>query len=321
MDNTVKNLEINNGLKNSAETKCGLVALIGPANSGKSSLVNALVGNKVSIVTAKEQTTRFNVLGIRTEENSQIIFVDTPGFLARRYRGALSRFIALQTAESTHGCDIIVLVLDIAMAIKDKQYIKRALDSLKNQNVEKIDYILLNKIDLIDKIQLLPVIDQLRTDDKVSKAEIIPISVKKKDGLKIIDKTFVEKIPFGPYLYGEDKITNKADYVIVVETVREKLTHILQKELPYSLVALLSSWEKEEQILKIGIDIIVDKESQKRIVIGKGARVLKEVGTRAREELEKIFETKIFLNLKVKVKKDWTKDPNKVEQWHLKLQS
>ena len=108
--------------KTDVQTKCGLVALIGPANSGKSSLVNALVGNKISIVTAKEQTTRFNVLGVRTENNSQIIFVDRPGFLARRYRGALSRFIASQTAESTHGCDVIALVLDVAMAIKDKQY-------------------------------------------------------------------------------------------------------------------------------------------------------------------------------------------------------
>ncbi len=300
------------------KTKCGVVALVGPANAGKSSLVNSLVGNKVSIVTSKEQTTRFKVMGILTEKESQIIFIDTPGFLARRYRGALSRFISSQTAESTQDCDLIALVLDAAVACRDNKYIKRALDSLKSQNIKNADLIVLNKVDLVDKIQLLPIIKKL---SELESAEIIPISVKKNSGVNIVEKVINSRIPNGPHLFGKEKVTDKEDYVIVAEIVREKLTEILRNELPYSLVALVNSWEKEEKLLRIGIDIVIDKESQKKIVIGKGGSVLKEVGSKAREELEDIFETKIYLNLKVKVKKDWTKDANKVEEWHLKLLS
>lgn len=313
MSNVVEKSEVN--------TKCGFIALVGPANAGKSSLINALIGSKISIVTAKEQTTRFKVLGIKSNKESQFIFVDTPGFLARRYRGALSKFITAQASESTKDSDAVVLVLDSVSALKDRLYLDRSFASLKDQGVDQANIIVLNKIDLLDKLQLLPLIEKINSFFPENCPDVIPMSAKFSDGTDVLEQLLEKYLPQGPFLFPEDQNTDQAEHAIAAEVVREKLTNKLSREIPYSIVALVKEWKFRGKTLYIAIEIVVDRDSQKKIVIGSGGLILKSVGQEARLELEKLFEVPVFIDLHVKVQKDWTKDNLKVEQWHSRLLS
>ena len=319
MSNTLENPD--SKILQEPKTKCGFIALLGPANAGKSSILNALIGSKVSIVTAKEQTTRFRVLGIKTFNDSQMVFIDTPGFLARRYRGALSKYISAQTTSSARDCDASVLVLDSVLGLKDKLYIQRAIESFQAQGIKRPDIIALNKIDLLDKLQLLPLFDAIYACFKEHTPEIIPVSAKHKDGLEIIERVLLNKIPEGPFHYPIDQNSDQAEHVMAAEIIREKLMNKLDRELPYSIIALIQDWKFRAKTLYISVEIVVDKESQKKIVIGAGGSLLKAVGQEARKELEKLFEVPVFLDLRVKVQRDWTKDNLKVEQWQSRLLS
>jgi GTPase len=292
--------------------RSGFAVLYGPANAGKSTLMNALVGEKVSIVSPRPQTTRQRISGIKNTEDAQLIWVDTPGALReRRSRGgrgaALFRMIEDSRIEGGEGADLRVLVLDandLTRHHRDNEGLKKLLSTFADPAPE---IIALNKIDLFDVKNLLPLLSQIQTvtRDLGWQVEVIPLSAVRGEGLDLLQKLVQERLPEGPQLFPEDMITDQTEEQMVAEVIREKLFHALREELPYSTAVRVTSWDDTPDILRIAATVFVERESQKGMVIGKGGSLLKQVGTAARKELEIKLQTPIFLTLKVQVEKGW----------------
>jgi len=290
---------------NNKPFKMGYVALIGAPNAGKSTLLNHLLGQKISITSRKPQTTRHRILGIKTQENSQVVYVDTPG-MHLGSKKALNKYLNKTADASLTGVDIIVWVKDDA---RWEDVDASILEKLRDIGTPVI--LALNKIDkLQDKASLLPFVQEVST--KYDFATIIPISALA--GTKLIDFEEVVNglLPEGMPLYPEDQITDSSERFMAAEIIREKLTRRLSDELPHSMSISLEQFKVEENITRIYATIWVERDGQKNIVIGKKGVVLKEVGTRARHDLEELLDTKVYLNLWVKIKKSWSESAREV---------
>jgi len=285
--------------KNSSKTtKSGFVVIIGLPNVGKSTLLNQLLGTKVSIVSPKPQTTRFNIKGVLTRDNFQIIFVDTPGI-----HDAKSLFNQLMVKEALNALqevDIILWVMDVTHRIPEEEKI---LDLIKKANKPAI--LVLNKIDLIKKQELLPIIDYFSKLHDFH--AIIPISALKNDGLDRVLNELIKLLPEGPFYYESHQVTDLPLNLLIAEIIREKIFLLTYQEIPYSTAVKVEEIkeEPEKNLLYIQATIFIERDSQKGIIIGKGGRMLKKIGTLAREELEFLLGKKIYLDLWVKALKDW----------------
>ncbi|NOZ64923.1 MAG: GTPase Era [Alphaproteobacteria bacterium] len=281
--------------------KCGFVALLGAPNAGKSTLMNALVGSKISIVTHKVQTTRTRFIGIAIHKNSQMIFVDTPGIFEPKKR--LERAMVSAAWAGAGDADVIVLLVDAQRRIDDNT--RRILDGLKEGGKKAI--LAINKIDAIRRDSLLSLVQEL--DDMGDFTEVLLISALKGDGLEDLKDAMCRILPKGPWLYPDDQMTDITERMLAAEVTREKFFLRLHEELPYAATVETESWqEKKDGSVRIEQVIYVERETQKAIVIGKGGRSLKEIGKMAREDLEDMLDRRVHLFIFVKVRKNWSDD-------------
>jgi GTP-binding protein Era len=280
--------------------KSGFVSIVGRPNSGKSTLLNRLVGQKISIVTPRPQTTRNIVRGIVTEPEGQIIFLDTPGIHKPLHR--LNERMMRLMLDSLKDIDIVMLIVDASTAHGHGD--EFALDMI--QKVQTRRYLLLNKIDKIPKHQLLP---QITLYSEAAEFErIVPISAKTGDGVDALKKEIYKCLPEGPLYYPKEQPTDQPERFLVSEVIREKLILMTREELPHATAIALQRFEEGEGRLQIFASIYVERESQKKIVIGRGGQVIKEVGTAARREIEALLDRRVHLELHVKVRKKWRDD-------------
>ncbi len=280
------------------KTKSGFVAIIGFPNVGKSTLLNNLLGIKVSIISPKPQTTRFNIKGILTKNNYQIIFVDTPGI--HEAKSFFNQLMVKEALNALKEVDIILWVIDVTHRIPEEEKI---LEIIKEVNKPTI--LILNKIDLIKKSELLPIIDYF---SKIYKfCAIIPVSALKNDGLDLVVNEIVKLLPDGPFYYEAERITDLPLNLLISEIIREKVFLLTYQEIPYSTAVKVEEIreEPEKNLLYIQATIFIERDSQKGIIIGKGGGMLKKIGTLARKELEYLLGKKIYLDLWVKTLKDW----------------
>lgn len=280
--------------------KSGFVSIIGRPNSGKSTLLNRLVGEKVSIVTDKPQTTRHVIRGIVTRPEGQVVFLDTPGIHRPIYR--MNEHMMKSVRDAMSDVDVILLMADASAAFgRGEEF---TLELLKP--IAKTKFLLLNKIDRVPKKNLLPAID--RYSKLASFEEIIPISALSGENVETLLTQIFKHLPEGPMFYPADQLSDQQERGIASEMIREKLILLTEEEMPYSTAVVIDRFEEDEKIHRIYASIYVERESQKAIVIGKAGKKLKEIGSDARKELESFFGRKIFLDLHVKVKKRWRDD-------------
>lgn len=290
--------------------RCGWVALMGPPNAGKSTLLNALLGQKVTIVTPKPQTTRNQIVGILTDENAQIIFMDTPG--VAQLRGTLNKTMIQAVWQSLAKADVILLLLDAAIYIKHPEFLDKDIAPLKEvlSNDKRPLIVAPNKIDLFsDKSKMLPLMTRLQ--DLFPKAEIFPVSAQGNDGLEELKKLIESKLPKQPPLFPEDQISTASVRFMAAEIIREKLFFHLRQEVPYGVAVDVEDWREEpdRNLTVIHAVIYVAKSMYKAMIIGKNGESIKEIGTQARKEIEELLGTRVHLELWVKVRENWQDDP------------
>ena len=284
---------------NEDKTKSGLVSIIGRTNVGKSTLLNHLIEQKVSITSRKPQTTRFRVLGIKTKGLCQAVIIDTPGY-HRGHKRALNKYMNKVALSAMTGIDILLFVVEALKWQEEDQFLLQKI--LKGLN--KV-ILVINKIDkLKQKDRLLPYIDQLT--DKHDFMDIIPISALKGNNIKRLEKSILTNLPTAEYLYPEEQTTDMTEKFLISETIREKCIARVGQEIPYRITVTIDQFEEKGLILFISATLYVEKKSQKGILIGLGGKNLKSIGTSSRKELERIFQKKVMLKLWVKVKKNWT---------------
>ena len=286
----------------------GFVAIVGRPNVGKSTLLNALVGTKVAIVSPKPQTTRNRVVGIRTLPEAQAVFVDTPGI--HDARSQLNRRMVDVARQALAEADVVLLVLDVHAGIGagDRELIA-ALAPLATPVV-----VVLNKIDRVAKPSLLPVLARLA--EQLPGRDVIPISARSGDGVPALLKTVTVLLPEGPRLYPEEDFTAETERFLVQEMIREQVFLGTKDEVPYGTAVLVEEWtEKPEQnLLVVHATILVERENHKGIVIGTGGQRLKEIGQRAREALERLFGNRVYLELFVRVEPGWSRNPRRLAE-------
>jgi GTPase len=281
--------------------KCGYVAIIGRPNVGKSTLLNCFVGKKISIISPKPQTTRHQILGIKTTGEAQAVFIDTPG-LHKAEKRAMNRYMNRLASSVMIDADVILFVVEAGRWTDDDEMILQKLAATQAPVI-----LVINKVDKVkDKNRLLPFIDKIK--EKFNFVHIVPMSAKKLDNVVSLEKIIMEFLPTQPHFFPDDQMTDKNERFQVAELIREKLIHATEEELPYSTTVVIDSFEEEEKITKISAVIWVEREGQKPIVIGKDGALLKKIGTLARKDIEKLLNKKVFLRIWVKVKSDWTDD-------------
>ena len=282
-------------------SRCGYVAIVGRPNVGKSTLLNHILGQKISITSRKPQTTRNAVVGIKTEDDVQIIFVDTPGMHLGQQK-AINRYMNKAATSAMKDVDVVVFVIDRFIWTEEDEAV-----------AEKLQYVgcpiilAVNKVDQIeDKETLLPHLQSL--SEKLNVAEIVPMSALRNTNLDRLEQLIIERLPQGIHMYPEDQITDRSSRFMAAEIVREKITRQLGDELPYEMAVEIEEFKQEGNLLNISALILVERDGQKKILIGdKGSRI-KLIGTEARTDMEKLFEMKIMLKLWVKVKSGWSDD-------------
>ena len=280
--------------------KTGFVSLIGRPNAGKSTLLNRLVGTKLAIVSDKPQTTRNRILGVRNYPDAQVVFLDTPGIHRPLHRMNVRMVDA--AVDTIREVDVIGLVVDVTEPPgKGDQFV---VDLVKHATAPV--FLILNKIDLIKKSRLLPIIQQYATSGTF--AEIVPVSAATGDNLDRLERAIIERLPEGEARYPEDYLTDQPERFFASEIVREKLLQFTRAEIPFSSAVVVDRFEEPAEpkgLLKLYCTIVVDRESQKPIVVGRGGEMIKRIGTAAREDLERFFDTRVFLDLHVRVKSEW----------------
>ncbi len=294
--------------------RCGFVALVGAPNAGKSTLLNQLIGAKVSIVSPKVQTTRSRVLGIVIEGAAQLVFIDTPGIFAPKRR--LERAMVAAAWAGTGDADAIVLLVDVTRGVDDDT--RRIIDGLKSAGRRAV--LTLDKIDRVDPQRLLPLADQLRREGIFD--AVFMISGLTGDGVADLKRHLAASVPEGPWLYPEDQLTDLPQQLIAAEVTREQVFLQLHQELPYATYVETDSWEERvDGSVRIAQTIHVQRDSQKAIVLGKGGRQIKEIGARARAELERQLEREVHLFLFVRVSENWTEDRERYRDMGLEFES
>lgn len=282
--------------------KSGFVALVGRPNAGKSTLINLLVGSKIAIVSDKPQTTRNRILGVRHGTDAQIVFLDTPGVHRPLHRMNVRMVDAAR--EAMREVDVLVAVVDAAERVgRGDQFL---LDMIKAIEVPVV--LVLNKIDLLKPTELLPLIDWYRTQRPF--AAIVPLSALTGDGVDRLEAELVAHLPEGEPLYPEDYLTDQPERALAAELIRERVLAETHAELPYATAVVIDSFEEPDErgLMRLFATILVEQASQKPIVLGRGGSMIKRIGTAARLELERVFATRVFLDLHVKVKSAWRED-------------
>ena len=288
--------------------RAGVVSLIGRPNAGKSTLLNRIVGTKVAIVSDKPQTTRNRILAVKNYDDGQIVFVDTPGIHRPLHR--LNVRMVDAAVETLGEVDVVLLIFDASTKPgHGDEYVSRLL-----RDVKRPVMLALNKIDLIAKPRLLPLIEQAQQWHDF--AAIVPISSTTGDGVDRLERLLLEQMPEGEPLYPEDYLTDQPERTLVAETVREKVLQHTRAERPFTTAVVVDQFDESdrENVLRLYCTIYVEQESQKPIVIGRGGEMIKRIGTEARQDLERFFETKVFLDLRVKVNPDWRNDERTLDR-------
>lgn len=292
-------------------TRCGLVALIGAPNAGKSTLLNGLVGTKISIVTHKVQTTRSRIRGIAIEDDSQIVFVDTPGIFTAKRR--LERAMVAAAWAGVDDADEVVLLYDASQRAVDDDT-RAIVDGLKARKRQSI--LALNKVDLIKRDRLLALAADFQADGIFS--ETFMISALTGDGVGDLRRHLAARMPVGPWLFPEDQISDMPLRALAAEITREKLFLRLHQELPYSLTVETEDWQEfDDGSARLEQTVYVARDSHKPIVLGKGGRTIKAVREAAQKELEALFERRVHLFIHVKVREKWLEDPARYREWGL----
>jgi len=301
--------------KRAGKFKAGFVAIIGRPNAGKSTLLNEFVGQKVAIVTSKPQTTRNRIQGIVTQPEGQIIFIDTPGL--HEADSFLNRQMMREVAAAVEGIDVLLLMLDASRTLPhaDELLLQRA------QRFRGKTILALNKVDRVPKAKLLPLLDVF--GKAFPFAAMVPISALKGDGCEQLLEEILKLLPEGEPYFPEDQITDQPERFLVGEIIREKAIDLTYHEVPHALGVLIDKYEETPRILRIHATLHVERDSQKKILIGHKGEMLKRVGTEARKELEKLLGTRIYLEMFVKVMPGWRENPNLVREldWHKQLES
>ncbi|MDR2586096.1 MAG: GTPase Era [Prevotellaceae bacterium] len=293
-------------MNNTHVHRSGFVNIIGNPNVGKSTLMNALVGEKLSIVTSKAQTTRHRIMGIVNGDNYQIVYSDTPGILRPNYKLQEQMMEVVETAIG--DADIILYVTDVVESIdKNKTYIE------KLQQIDSPILLVINKIDLSNQEVLELMVEQWRT--LLPKAEIFPISALEKFNLNNVFSRIIALLPPSPPWYDKDVFTDRNLRFFASEIIREKILTLYSKEIPYATQVVINQFKESDQMYHIEAVIYVMRDSQKGILIGAGGKMLKKVGTQARIDMESFFDRKVFLQLFVKVAADWREDKRKLKQF------
>lgn len=285
----------------------GFVALLGPPNAGKSTLMNRYLGQKVAIVSPKPQTTRNRISGILTTDDSQVVFLDTPG--VHRLRGKMNRFLLDSAFNALATSDVVVVLIDGALYARKPDLMRKELSPLVKpvRQLGRPCYVAVNKVDMVkEKANLLPVMQQAA--ELWPEAELIPVSASRGEGTDVLLEKIRSHLNEGPAMFPEDQISTVPMRFMAAETVREKLFLSLHQELPYTTAVEIESWEEDERILHIDAVIYTAKGNHKGMIIGKGGANLKKIGTQARQELEEMTGMKVNLKLWVKVREGWTED-------------
>ena len=280
--------------------RCGFIAIIGRPNVGKSTLLNHLIGQKISITSRKAQTTRHRIVGILTDEHAQFVFVDTPGFQLR-HTNALNRGMNRVVGSTMQGVSVILFVIEARHFDERDREVMRLLP----EGVPAI--LVINKVDyLADKNELLPFIEQLAQERDF--VNIVPVSARQDKHLDVLLDAIRPLLPEGEAMYGEDEITDRNERFLAAELLREKIFRFTGEELPYSVSVVIEQFKLEGKLRRINAAILVDKEAHKSMLIGKDGAKLKEIATQARLDMEKLFDGKVFLEVFVKVRSGWADD-------------
>ncbi len=291
--------------------KSGFIGIIGRPNAGKSTLFNAIIGDKISIITDKPQTTRNKITGIKNYSDAQMVFLDTPG--VHRPKTPLNRAMVQTAMETINGVDVLLMLIEANTDVHPHDLF--LIESLVQTEAPVI--LVINKIDLIEKKYLLPLIDKFR--NLYDFREIFPISALKGEGVEDLLDAVKGMLPEGPKYYPDDIQTDATERFIAAEFIREKITLLTKQEVPYSTAVEIEAFKEDEEnnLIRISATINVEKDSQKAIMIGKRGAMLKDIGTQARMEMEKLFGAKVFLELFVRVKKDWTSSDKMLQEFGL----
>jgi len=286
--------------------KCGYITIAGRPNVGKSTLLNQILGQKIAIISAKPNTTRNRILGVKTLAEAQLIFLDTPGI--HQPKKVLNKYMVEAALRSAKEADLLYLMIDASAPwIGD--------DLLTLGHLQRFSLpilLVINKIDLVNKMDLLPLIDRSRALFEFK--EIIPVSSTLADGIERLLQVTIPFLPEGPALFPEDMLTDQAERFWAGELIREKIFNFTHQEIPYSSAVVIEEWEKTEKLIRIRGIIYLEKDSQKGIIIGEKGAMIKKIGQASREEMEKILGHKIFLDLRVKVSEDWTKNEDRIKR-------
>jgi GTP-binding protein Era len=282
--------------------KAGFVSLIGRPNAGKSSLLNRIIGVKLAIVSDKPQTTRTRILGVKNYPAGQIVFVDTPGIHRPLHRMNVRMVGA--AVESIGEVDLVGVVVDASES--PGAGLRYLLDLVKDTPTTTV--LILNKVDLVSKKRLLPMVDRMSKERDWT--HIVPVSALTGDNVEHLEQVLLESLPEGEQLYPDDFLTDQPERTLVAEMVREQVLRLTHAELPFSTAVMIDQFEEvnDGKLLRIYCTIFVERDSQKPIVIGHGGALIKQIGTTARQEIERFFQTKVFLDLRVAVKEQWRDD-------------
>ncbi|QNM98991.1 GTPase Era [Chitinimonas koreensis] len=287
--------------------RAGFIAIVGRPNVGKSTLLNRLIGQKISIVSRKAQTTRHRITGIRTEADAQYVFVDTPGFQTR-YKSALNEAMNRGVTTTLADVDVVLFVIEA------NKFDARDVEVMRLLPKKRPVILVVNKADLLkDKNQLLPFIQGMAS--QFAFHAIVPVSAKKIMKVDVLLDAIKPLLPIGTPMYEEDQVTDRSERFLATELIREKIFRLVGDELPYSTTVEIEKYEEEGGLRRIFAAILVDRDAQKAILIGKNGEKLKEISTQARTDMEKMFDCKIYLEVWVKVKSGWADDSRLVRQF------
>lgn len=281
--------------------RCGFVAIVGRPNVGKSTLLNQLLGQKISITSHKPQTTRHRILGIKTDGESQCVYVDTPG-LHLGGKSAINRYMNRTAGSALMDVDAVVFVVEALRWTEEDESVARRLETVGAPVILAV-----NKVDTVtDKERLLPFLQEASSHG--SFAEVIPISASSGSNVEVLESVAEKLLPEGVHLFSDDQITDRSERFIAAELVREKLMRTLRQELPYSVAVEIENFSTENEIVHIDAIIWVERKGHKGIIIGKGGAMLKQIGKQARLDMQRAFGQQVFLRLWVKVKEGWSDD-------------
>jgi GTP-binding protein Era len=302
--------------------RSGFVCILGRPNAGKSTLLNALVGEKLAIISPKPQTTRNRIQGVvhvprsKGQAGGQIVLVDTPG--VHKPDSNLGRKMMVEVREAMEGCDLVLVIMDVARKFDPRDQF--ALDMLRQSGTRA--FLVLNKVDVLrDKSRLLPVIEEY--SKLYDFAEVIPISALKRDGLDLLLHKVIAALPAGPAYFSEDQITDQPARFMAAEIIREQVLLATEEEIPYATTVIVDSFEEVRKLTRISATIYCERDGQKGILVGKGGKMLKKIGTGARIQIERMLRTKVFLELYVKVQAGWRNSRGFVEEldWRRQLEN